>query len=87
MNFSSDQQVEPTFKVGKKTMKFESINDFLFLKGALMALNTLQSNAQAISSWIEQRRNNLNVDLKSEMLHGINVLGLDVSDFETKSKR
>ena len=48
------------------------------LQDALIALNSLQSNVDVVKAWIEQRRNNLNVDLRKEMEHGTKSLNLDV---------
>jgi hypothetical protein len=49
------------------------------LKETLLALNSLQSNAQAIEQWISARRTNPNADLKLEMLDFCNRLQLQAS--------
>jgi hypothetical protein len=62
------------------------------LQDALVALNSLQSNASVIQSWIQvckldflsrservkARRQDLQVDINKEMLHSIKSLNLDV---------
>lgn len=50
-------------------------------KEALLALNSLQSNAQAIRAWIIERRNNLTIDLKAQMMNEVNSLGIDLESF------
>lgn len=47
-------------------------------KEALEKLNTLQSNAATIQSWIQTRRTNPNIDLRNEMDNFITRLGIDL---------